>query len=95
MFEILEFVVLSSSIKNMKYSNTLRRCHLTHLCPVDYSTSLFGQVRFLFLGVSSLILVLSLIIENFVFNANSIDPDQTPQNAASDLSLHCLPICNL
>ena len=23
--------------------------------------------------------------------ANSGDPDQTPQNAASDLSLHCLP----
>ena len=24
-------------------------------------------------------------------NANSVDPDQTPQNAASDLGLHCLP----
>ena len=24
--------------------------------------------------------------------ANSGDPDQTPQNAASDLGLHCLPI---
>ena len=23
-------------------------------------------------------------------NGNSVDPDQTPQNAASDLSLHCL-----
>ena len=22
--------------------------------------------------------------------ANSVDPDQTPQNAASDLGLHCL-----
>ena len=27
--------------------------------------------------------------------ANSIDPDQTPQNAASDQGLHCLlrPVC--
>ena len=24
--------------------------------------------------------------------ANSVDPDQTPQNAASDLGLHCLPL---
>ena len=24
--------------------------------------------------------------------ANSIDPDQTPQNAASDQGLHCLPV---
>ena len=25
-----------------------------------------------------------------VFNANSVDTDQTPQNAAFDLGLHCL-----
>ena len=24
--------------------------------------------------------------------ANCVDPDQTPQNAASDQGLHCLPI---
>ena len=24
--------------------------------------------------------------------ANSVDPDQTPQSAASDQGLHCLPI---
>ena len=27
-----------------------------------------------------------------VFNANSVDLDQTPCSAASDLGLHCLPI---
>ena len=27
-----------------------------------------------------------------VFNANSVDPDQTPRFAASDLGLHCLPV---
>ena len=25
-------------------------------------------------------------------NANSVDPDQTPHSAASDLGLHCLPM---
>ena len=27
-----------------------------------------------------------------VFNANSVDPDQTPHSAASDLGPHCLQI---
>ena len=27
--------------------------------------------------------------------ANSVDPDQTPQNAASDQGLHCLPVIQL
>ena len=27
-----------------------------------------------------------------VFNANSVDPDQMPRSAASDLGLHCLPM---
>ena len=27
--------------------------------------------------------------------ANSLDPDQTPQNAASDQGLHCLPLTQL
>ena len=27
-----------------------------------------------------------------VFNANDIDPDQTPKTAESDLGLHCLPM---
>ena len=26
------------------------------------------------------------------FNANSVDPDQTPRSTASDLGLHCLPM---
>ena len=26
------------------------------------------------------------------FIANSVDPDQTPLSAASDLGLHCLPV---
>ena len=36
--------------------------------------------------------ILPCCIEIPVSNANSVDPDQTPQNAASDLCLHCLPM---
>ena len=39
---------------------------------------------------------LAFIITKFigfsVFNANSVDPDQTLQNAASDLGLYCFPM---
>ena len=30
-----------------------------------------------------------------VLNANSVDPDQTPRSAASDLGLHCFPTSHL
>ena len=29
------------------------------------------------------------------FNENSVDPDPTPRSMASDLDLHCLPVCLL
>ena len=31
-------------------------------------------------------------VESSVFNANSVDPDQMPRSAASDLGLNCLPM---
>ena len=30
-----------------------------------------------------------------VYNTNSVDPDQMPHNAASDLGLHCFPMALL
>ena len=39
-----------------------------------------------------LIFIITMIIEIPVYNANSVDPDQTPQSVASDLGLHCLQI---
>ena len=30
-----------------------------------------------------------------IVNANSVDPDQMPHSAASDLGLHCLPMFHL
>ena len=41
-------------------------------------------------GVGSVLLLLPCFIEISVFNANRVDPDQTPRSAASDLGLHCL-----
>ena len=39
-----------------------------------------------------LFLLLLCFKEIPVFNSNSVDPDQTPHSAASDLGLHCLPM---
>ena len=39
-----------------------------------------------------LVLLLPCFIEIPEFNANSVDPDQTPRSAASDLDLHSLPM---
>ena len=36
-----------------------------------------------------------MFIEIPVFNANSLDPDQTPRSAASELGLACLPMSHL
>ena len=37
-------------------------------------------------------IILSCFIEISELNANSVDPDQTPHSAASDLGLHCFPV---
>ena len=47
---------------------------------------------FTFEEVSGLYIMLPFIIEIPVLGANSVDPDQTPRSAVSDLSLHCLPV---
>ena len=38
------------------------------------------------------VLLLPCFVEISKFNANSVDPDQTPRSVASDLGLHILPI---
>ena len=42
-----------------------------------------------------LVLLVPCFKEIPVFNANSLDPDQTPRSAASDLDLDCLPMSHL
>ena len=43
-------------------------------------------------GVCLVFIIAKNVIQIFVFNANSVDPDQTPRSAVSDLDLHCLPM---
>ena len=43
-------------------------------------------------GSKQIFLVLSFITEIPVLKANSVDPDQMPHSAASDLGIHCLPM---
>ena len=62
----------------------------THLCRVDYSTSTIWTGPFLTEEMYDMVLLLPCFIQTIVFNANSADPDQTPQNAATDLGLPCL-----
>ena len=55
-----------------------------------YLNSLDRSISYMGCLVSFLLLSYSAEISEL--NANSVDLDQTPQNAASDLGLHCLPI---
>ena len=39
-------------------------------------------------------LIITMFYEMPVINANSVEPDQTPRSAASDLGLHCVLNCS-
>ena len=67
-------------------------CHLRKL---DSSTSILWTSPFLTEGLSTKFLFLKSFLDIRVSNTNSAYPDQTPRTAASDLGLHCLPICLL
>ena len=46
-----------------------------------------------FISLLNLSWIMKSIFEGYgAFNANSVDPDETPQNTASDLDLHCLSV---
>ena len=55
---------------------------------MDSSTSTLWAGPFSTEGLSGYFLFVCFI-EFPVFDANSVDPDQTPHSAASDLGLHC------
>ena len=59
---------------------------------MDYSTSTLWTGPFPVCGVSGWFLYSLCNVENSDFKVNSVDPDQTPHSAASDLGLHCLPM---
>ena len=56
-----------------------------YLNSLDRSISYVREVWLVFLSSPC-------FVETSVLNANSVDPDQTPRSAASDLGLHCLPM---
>ena len=58
---------------------------LFYLNSLDRSISSRRGVRLFFLNNT-------MFFEIRVFNENSVNPDQTPHNAASDLGLHCFPM---
>ena len=63
---------------------------LTHLCRMGSSTLTLWTGLFPVKEVSGSYLLLPWFTEIPVLNANSVDPDQTPRSAASDLGLRCL-----
>ena len=60
---------------------------LSYLSSLDEPISIIRNVWLVFLSL--------FFIYIPVLNANSVDPDQTPRSAASDLGLHCLPMSHL
>ena len=56
---------------------------------MDSSTSVFPQVQVQFEG-SSVHFGFNDFDKHFMFNANSLDPDQMQRTVVSDLGLHCL-----
>ena len=62
---------------------------------MDFSTLTLWTGPFQVKDVSGWFLLLPWFTEIPVFNANSIDPDQMPRSAASDLGLRCLPMSHL
>ena len=59
---------------------------------MDSSTSNLWACPFQIEGVSGYFLLKPCLSETPVFNANSVDSDQKPRSAVSDLDLHCLPV---
>ena len=57
---------------------------LFYIKSLDISNSYIRSVWLVFL--------ISMLCRNSELNANSVDPDQTPRSAASDLGLCCLQI---
>ena len=70
------------------FFNPFMPSRLYYLSSLDDSISMIRDVWVV-------IFLSACFIDIPVLNANSVDPDQTPHCAASDLGIHCLPISNL
>ena len=56
---------------------------------MEFSTFSIRTSPFPMQGVSGFFLIIPCFIEIPVFNANSVDFDQSPRSAMSDLGLYC------
>ena len=67
-----------------------RPVSIKQLAEIDSST--LSVWTYPFPAERCLVSFISSMFHNNVFNANSVDPDQMPHSAVSDLGLHCLPL---
>ena len=58
---------------------------------MDYAILINWTSPFFICGVSGVLVILILFLIEIPVR-NSVDPDQMPHSAASDLVLHCLPL---
>ena len=75
-------------MKTFKFSLVLRTRENT-----DVFISLDDNIYGIHSKRINILYLLPCFIESPVFNANSVDPDQTPHSAASDMGLHCFQYC--
>ena len=78
-----DYTVCSGQASLSKTQGNWNRSVLTH------SPHLFG-LTFPIERMFGDLLLLLCFIEIHVFDANNVDPDQTPRIVASDLGLHCV-----
>ena len=94
-FTVVLSVVIATSTHSYyapAHSKNVGRA-ITHSWRVDSLTSTFWTCLFPVEGIFGYFLLSpACLIEIPVPNANSIDTDQTPRAASSDLGLHCLPM---
>ena len=60
------------------------------MAEIDSSTLSLSTVPFP--AERCLVSFISSMFHNNIFDANNVDPDQTPRSAVSDLGQHCLPL---
>ena len=78
---------MSSSVSS--FPSLIYNIHLPIYAEWTLLPEVFGQVHFKQRGCQVSFYHYRCFIEIPVFNANSVDPDQTPHSAASDLGIRC------
>ena len=91
-YVLMRLLVTVSSGSTLFAQISIFVCRSEILSRIDSSTLTLWTSPLPIQGVSGKFLLLSCFEETSELNANSVDPDQTPCSAASDLGLHFLPM---